>query len=142
MIIGGSKEDLAVSIRKSIYIGAQKHGQQPIPAACLKNGVLVSGAVYGADMSSSAPAPGLDEQCAVLFDRIRAIVQAAGGSLEDIVKMSIRMADPEQREVLNKHWLRSFPDADSRPARHVEPMPAGRRLIAAEFMAVLDPGRS
>jgi len=141
MIKTGSKGGSFVDSRKSIYTGGQQHGSNPIPAACLKNGLLVSGAVYGADPSAAtpgAPDPGLDEQCAVLFARIRDIVTAAGGGLEDIVKISIRMADPAQREVLNKHWLQHFPDPASRPARHVEPMPAGRRLIAAEFMAMLD----
>ena len=32
--------------------------------------------------------------------------------------MTVWMADPSQRESLNREWLKMFPDADSRPARH------------------------
>jgi 2-iminobutanoate/2-iminopropanoate deaminase len=128
---------MIVGRRTSIYIESLGHGVNPIPAACLKDGLLVSGAVYGADPSATADT-GLDEQCAVLFARIRAIVTAAGGTVEDIVKIAIRMADPSKRDVLNKHWLAQFPDPESRPARHVEPLAPGRRLIAAEFIAMLD----
>src|SRR5262245_21112599 len=105
--------------RVSIYIETQKHGSNPIPAACMNDGLLVSGAVYGLD-TSSAHDLGLDEQCASLFGNIAAIMQAAGGTLEDIVSVSVSLANPADRTALNKYWLERFPDPQSRPARHVD----------------------
>ena len=125
--------------RRSIYVGGQAHGANPIPAASIKNGLLASSAVYGAP-----PKPqeviSLDRQCGNLFTTIEEIVRAAGGSLADVVHVAISLADPSDRESLNEHWLRAFPDPASRPARHVDPdpMPAGSRLIAAEFLAMID----
>lgn len=125
--------------RTSIYIETQRHGSNPIPAACMKDGLVVSGAVYGLDTTSGRDF-GLDDQCVTLFANIEAIMRAAGGTLADIVSVSISLAQPADRAVLNRHWVAMFPDPQSRPARHVDPtpMPAGRRLIAAEFIAMLD----
>jgi len=129
-----------VGQRRSIEIGGQSHGANPIPAACIKNGFLASGAIYGLAGGASAPLD-LDGQVEAMFANMAAILTAAGGSLEDIVHVSIKLADPGDRAALNRHWLRAFPDATSRPARHVdgEPFHMGQRLIAAELLAVLDP---
>lgn len=125
--------------RRSIYVGGQGHGSNPIPAASIKGGLLASGAVYGSPPKPAEPI-GLDEQCETLFANIDEILHAAGGSFDDVVHVAVSLADPSDRELLNKHWERAFPDPASRPARHVdsEPMPAGARLIAAEFLAMID----
>jgi 2-iminobutanoate/2-iminopropanoate deaminase len=125
--------------RRGIYVGGQGHGANPIPAASMKGGLLASGAVYGAPPKSSESI-GMDRQCETLFANIDEILRAAGGSFEDVIHVAISLADPSDRKLLNEHWLRAFPDPASRPARHVhhEAMPPGSRLIAAEFLAVID----
>lgn len=125
--------------RTSIDIGGYTHGANPIPAASMKNGILASGAIYG--LAGGASEPGdLEGQCAALFAAMADLMAAAGGSLDDVIHVAVKLGDPADRDTLNRHWLLAFPDPASRPARHVDgtPFVMGKRLIAAEFMAVLD----
>ena len=126
--------------RRSIEIGGQSHGANPIPAASVKNGMLVSGAIYGLPGGATNPLD-LERQCVAMFATMTEIMAAAGGSLDDVIHVAIKLADPADRAALNRQWLLAFPDTGSRPARHVDgaPLVMGKRLIAAEIMAVLDP---
>ena len=125
--------------RRSIKIGGQKHGVHPIPSASIKNGMLASSAVYGAPVKPDEPIS-MEEQCASLFANMAEICEAASGSLDDIIHVSIKLKDPSDRDALNANWESAFPDPDSRPARHVDatPLDHGARLIAAEFLAMID----
>jgi 2-iminobutanoate/2-iminopropanoate deaminase len=49
---------------------------------------------------------------------VRRLIEAAGGSPDDIVKMTVWIADRALRPTLNKYWVEMFPDPHSRPARH------------------------
>ena len=49
---------------------------------------------------------------------LRRIVEAAGGTTENILKLSFYVRDKNLREHINKEWLAMFPDPHSRPARH------------------------
>src|SRR5262252_192568 len=83
--------------------------------------------------------PSLDEQVANVFAHIRHDVEAAGGSVDDIIKINFWVKDPlSQRAALNTEWVKMFPDPESRPARHTLALPAdSRALIQADFTAVL-----
>ena len=67
-----------------------------------------------------------------------AIMREAGGAAEHIGKLSVYLADMEDRKLVNPHWLDMFPDESSRPVRHTlaKKLPPGRR-IQVEFIAVL-----
>ena len=81
----------------------------------------------------------LEEQIANVFAHIRHDVEAAGGSVDDIIKINFWVKDPaSQRAALNTEWVKMFPDPESRPARHTLALPADRRaLLQADFTAVL-----
>ena len=74
-----------------------------------------------------------------VFLHIRHDIEAAGGSPDDIVKITFWMQDPATgRAAINDEWVKMFPNADSRPARHT--LPSGgnaRSQVTCEFMAVL-----
>ena len=53
-----------------------------------------------------------------MFDNVRRVITTAGGTPDDIVKMTVWITDRALRPVLNKHWVEMFPDPASRPARH------------------------
>lgn len=127
--------------RRSIHVG-QSHGANPIPAASVKNGILMSGAIYGLAGGATEPAD-CEGQCAALFAAMAAILAAAGGTLDDVVHVAVKLAEPADRDSLNRHWVAAFPDPDSRPARHVDaaPLVMGQRRIAAEIVAILDEAR-
>jgi enamine deaminase RidA (YjgF/YER057c/UK114 family) len=81
----------------------------------------------------------LEAQVANVFGYIRHDIEAAGGSVDDIIKITFYVKDPAtQRAALNAEWLKMFPDADARPARHTQPLPAdSRAMVQADFVAVI-----
>ena len=65
-------------------------------------------------------------------------MREAGGSPADIGKVTVYLADRDDRKLVNPYWLEMFPDEDDRPVRHTSAtsLPAGR-FIQIEFIAVL-----
>ena len=127
--------------RRSIHVKGLSHAN-PIPVASVVDGLLYSGRIFGVDASSGEVPGDPEAEVAHLFRNVREVMTAAGGSLEDIAKMTVSLANPADREALNQEWVQAFPDESSRPARHVEKrtLPGGRR-IACEIVAVLEKAR-
>jgi enamine deaminase RidA (YjgF/YER057c/UK114 family) len=75
---------------------------------------------------------------------MRKIIEAASGTTEDILKITVWLHDGAHRKVVNQEWLSMFPDAGSRPARHtfVNQELMGGALVQCEFWAVLNGGQS
>lgn len=129
---------MTVARRVSIEIPGFGHAN-PIPAASRIGPFVFSGSLTGRDPATRELPDGLDEQCANLFGHVRAVMSAAGGSPDDIVKLTFRLADYRDRDALNREWLAMFPDPGSRPARHVEAAALDDGcLIQGDFVAVLD----
>jgi len=103
--------------RRSIEVGGVKH-VNPIPSASKKGPFVVSGAISGADPATGKVPAELDAQCRQMFDNVRQVMSAAGGAPEDIIKMTVWIADRSLRETMNRYWVEMFPDPHSRPARH------------------------
>jgi 2-iminobutanoate/2-iminopropanoate deaminase len=123
--------------RKSIQVAGFGH-VNPIPAACRIGNLVVSGGIHGIDPATGKVAPTLEAQCAHMFAHIRAVVEAAGGRTDDIIKLTVYLNDRSQREALNREWLKMFPDEHSRPARHTHRATLdGGMLIQCDLMAVL-----
>ena len=122
--------------RKSIEIEGFKH-KNPIPAACRLGTMLMTGIITGTDPATGKLADTLEAQCTNVFLHVRSIMKAAGGSTDDIIKMNVWMADRSRREVLNAEWVKMFPDAHSRPARHTSQANLeGGQLIVCDITAV------
>ena len=123
--------------RQSIYVEGFSH-KNPIPAACRIGAMVYSGSIQGSDPATGQYGATLEEQSRLMFDQVRRIVDAAGGSVQDIVKMTVWMKDRSQRSALNGPWLAMFPDAQSRPARHTMNADLdGGKLVECEFVAVI-----
>jgi enamine deaminase RidA (YjgF/YER057c/UK114 family) len=74
-----------------------------------------------------------------MFEHVRDIVEAAGGSTDDIVKMTVWLRDYHGRDALNQQWEAMFPDPGSRPARHALAATFdGNTLVQCDFIAILD----
>jgi 2-iminobutanoate/2-iminopropanoate deaminase len=124
--------------RTSIYVDAFGH-KNPIPAACRIGNTLMSGIVYGLDPTTGKTAPGLDAQCALMFQHVRTIVEAGGGTTEDILKLTVWLKDRAQREPVNREWLKMFPDPANRPARQaMQADLTGDMLVHCDFVAIID----
>jgi len=127
--------------RRSIDVAGAKH-VNPIPSASRRGPFVVSGAISGADPETGKVSADLDEQCRLMFENVGRVMAAAGGSPDDIVKMTVWITDRSLRPILNTHWIAMFPDPHSRPARHTvasgdftPPM-----QIQCDLLAVLDEG--
>ena len=124
--------------RKSIYIGGFTH-VNPIPNACIIGNLMMTGVINGVNPATGKVAPTLEEQCAFMFQHVREIVEAGGGTTDDILKMTVWLADPSKREALNHEWLKMFPDKNSCPARHtMARVGGGDVLVQCVFTAVID----
>jgi 2-iminobutanoate/2-iminopropanoate deaminase len=127
--------------RRSIYVDGYAHAN-PIPAACRIENVVYSSLIHGIDRSRSGHEPTLEEQAALMFKRLREIVEAAGGTTDDIVKVTMWMADRRGRDAVNTYWLEMFPDPSDRPARQtVNADLEGDQLIQCDFVAVINQQR-
>ena len=125
--------------RRSINVESFGH-VNPIPAACWVGGLLMSSVISGRDRASGSMPAAIEEQCAQMFRVVREIVEAAGGTPADIVKMTVWLRDPGNRDALNAEWVRLFPDPGSRPARHTLPLAGGGdSLVQCDITAVIEP---
>jgi 2-iminobutanoate/2-iminopropanoate deaminase len=123
--------------RKSIQIETFKH-VHPIPAACRIGPLVMSGVILGRDAGRGDLPGSLEAQCANMFAHVEATVIAAGGTTDDIIKMTVWLKDRSQREPLNAAWLKMFPDEHSRPARHsLQAEMSGGALVQCDFTAVI-----
>ena len=127
-----------MSRRRSIN-GSRARHENPIPNASRIGSLVMSSVIGGADPGTRDLPPTLEAQVANVFAHIRHDIEAAGGTLDDIVKVTFWVKDPvKQRAALNDEWVKAFPDPDSRPARHTLTLPAdSRALVQADFTALI-----
>lgn len=122
--------------RQSIYSNAFSHGN-PIPAACRVGNLLMTGIVNG--VVKGEPPGDLRAQCQLMFERVRAIMQDAGGGTDNIVKVNVAFTDVTRREEITDLWVALFPDPDNRPVRHSVQAELDRgKLIQCDIIAVMD----
>lgn len=106
-------------MRKSIYIDGFSHGNNPVPAACLHHNILMSGAIFGTDKTTGKIPESIEQQCQLMFENTRRILEKAGGNWKDVIKMTFYLRPEVSRALLNQYWVDIFSDETSRPARHV-----------------------
>ena len=132
------KEKDEMAKRKSINWPGFKH-ENPIPNASRIGNILMSSIISGRDPDTKTMPPDAEAHVANIFRQIRLCVEAAGGSVEDIIKINFWVKDPAVgRKMLNGPWTAMFPDADSRPARHTLVLGANNpNHVTCDFMAVI-----
>src|SRR5215216_4413507 len=122
--------------RQSIHIEGFVH-KNPIPNASRIGNLLMSSIINGVDPATGKVASTLEQQCHFIFGHVRAIMAAAGGSPDDIVKMTVWMKDRSQRDAVNVEWVKMFPDEHARPARHtIRAELEGALLVQCDITAV------
>ena len=124
--------------RASIEVPGFEH-DNPIPAACRVDKFLITSGISGKELYTGKLPEGLEAQSANMWATLRKVLEAAGGSPEDVIKINIWMKDRSQRAIMNKGWIEMFPDEHSRPARHTFHAPdlPGNMQIQCEATAVL-----
>jgi 2-iminobutanoate/2-iminopropanoate deaminase len=119
--------------RSSIHIPTLSH-LTAIPVAS-RVGPLVMSSVIAAFNPGTRDVPdAVEEQVANIFTHVAAMLDAAGATWDDVVKMNFWFADPRHRAALEAPWIEHFPDESSRPARHTHITPDGG-AATADFTA-------
>lgn len=123
--------------RTSIYVDSFAH-KNPTPAACRIGNMVYSGGIHGLDpVTRTTSTEDMEKQCELMFMHVRTIVEAAGCTTDDIIKMTILMKDRSQRDLVNPHWEAMFPDPSNRPTRHaIQADLQGGMLVQCDFIAV------
>lgn len=123
--------------RQVIQINGSAH-ENPIPTAVKIGNMVYTSALMGTDPSSGQMPETVEEEVAQLFTYILEIMEKAGGSSENIAHLSVSVTDRSYKEIVNKEWLKLFPDPDNRPARHttVHSLKLGVH-VQVEMVAVL-----
>ena len=124
--------------RQSINIPGTAHGA-PIPMGSKVGNIVYSSGISGRDTERDLMPEDPDEQAVALFKNIRTFMGQAGGTTDDIVRMTVLVKDRKNLESINKEWLKMFPDEHSRPARHAleTEVRAGGALFQIELVAGL-----
>lgn len=124
---------------ESISVPGLHHGGIPIPAAARRGPLVMSGGIAGLDRSDGSLPEGLEQQISNLFDNIRAIMAAAGGGVDDIVRLDLRVVDKGSRPLIDEQWLAMYPDESTRPARKTAQSDLSHgMLIQADITAFVD----
>ncbi|HVB06060.1 MAG TPA: RidA family protein [Acidimicrobiales bacterium] len=122
--------------RQSIHIEGMSHSV-PIPNAARVGNLLMTGTISGRNLTTGEVPEDPGEAIRELFANAERILDAAGGSFGDVVKMTFYVKDRAIRGALDAVWISVFPDERDRPARHVIGDPDGPNL-QAELTAFID----
>lgn len=125
--------------RRSIEVAGLEHPGLPIPAASRVGPLLATGGIRGVDRETGTMPADMAGQTELMFANLRAIVEAGGGSIDRIVKVTVWIAVPEARAAVNDVWVKLFPDPAARPARHTltYDLPGGM-LVQCDALAFID----
>jgi len=104
----------------------------PIPLAVAKDGFLVTTGINGTDPATEQRPEAIEGEIAQIYRNIVMVLDAAGFTPSDVLKVTFFIADRSTRTALNPGWVELFPDPGDRPARQtlVQELPAGVRLQA------------
>ena len=94
--------------------------KNPIPAAAIHGGILISSVISGKSLVTDSYSQDKTEQISLVFKYIEKIISEAGGNVQDIIKMDLYFRDKGDRSLVNPEWEKMFPDPKKRPARHAQ----------------------
>jgi enamine deaminase RidA (YjgF/YER057c/UK114 family) len=92
-------------------------GPAPIPEGARVGNVIASSLMSGRGEKGMPRDP--DEQAMSMFANLKSFMERAGGTTENIVQLTVYLQDEQYRPSINKAWLDTFPDPNSRPGRIV-----------------------
>ena len=94
--------------------------KNPIPAAAIHGGILISSVISGKSSVTDSYPQDKTEQISLVFKYIENIITEAGGNVQDIIKMDLYFRDKGDRSLVNPEWEKMFPNPKERPARHAQ----------------------
>ena len=128
--------------RRTINLDGVAHSA-PIPLASVIGNLLATSAIFGADRRTGKIPETPEEEIACLFANIRSVLDEAGGSCDNILRMGVLIKETSLRKIVNENWLAMFPNEADRPARHitvVPDLPANAQIELLAVLSVTTPG--
>ena len=125
--------------RQSIEVDSFGH-QNPIPAASRIGPMLVS-SVIGAFTPGTREIPtDVNDQIENVFIHAGNILEAAGATWDDVIRMTWFVDNGDLRAAINGPWVKRFPNPESRPSRHtqVTGAPGGVARVSADIHAYIE----
>lgn len=129
---------VSMPVRKKVKIAGDQGHRNPIPTCVTLGNLILPSVISGISGLPEGVKLGPQEEIERGFQRMKEIVEAAGGSVDTIGKITVYLRDFSHREFVNVSWLKMFPDEENRPARHVIPMSAelpGRAYMQLDVFA-------
>ena len=105
-----------MSRRRNFEVEGLRH-ENPIPMGCIIGNLMMTSGIFGMEPGTRKVPDDVEGQCRLMFENVRRVIEAAGGSPEDIIKMVVWAKDKSFKQAMNKEWLAMFPDEHSRPDR-------------------------
>ncbi|MCL6563600.1 MAG: RidA family protein [Firmicutes bacterium] len=105
-------------MRESRVVPGVEHGSNPIPSVVRVGEWVYTSAIGGRDPANGQVIPEPHAQVEQTFRNLRAALEAAGATLDHVVKVDVWLADMSLRGRLNEEWKKYFPDLNHCPVRH------------------------
>jgi 2-iminobutanoate/2-iminopropanoate deaminase len=111
---------------------------QPFPIAVRIHNTVYSATISGEDPETRKLPGDPAREVTQAFANMRKVAEAGGATTDDIAKIVVYLGNREDRALVNKEWVKMFPDEDNRPVRHTitSDLPAGM-MIQLEFIAIV-----
>ena len=113
----------------------------PISLGAKVGNIVTSAPIYGTDTEKHVLPSDPAEQAFHMFRNIRQFIDAAGGTIDDIVHVQLFLKDFVHRDAVDVEWVKMWPDEDNRPSRHAVSEPeirGGGAIFGVEILAVVD----
>jgi enamine deaminase RidA (YjgF/YER057c/UK114 family) len=126
------------SKRQTLHVPGISHGANPIPSGVRLGNVVFSGGISGQDPATGQLPAEPEKQAELAFANLRRLMEAAGGSADDIGHVTVYLKDLGHRDHINREWLKMFPDEHDRPTRHTLRYDlAGNMLLQLQVIGVI-----
>jgi 2-iminobutanoate/2-iminopropanoate deaminase len=122
--------------RKSFEIKNVAHNA-PIPMASRVGNIVYTSGIMGKSMETGEFPASVEDQAHECFKNLRAVLEQAGATPDDVVKVTVYIKSNNNRQAVNPAWLAMFPDEHARPARHQTVVETLNFDIQIEAMAVV-----
>lgn len=120
-----------MATRRSIEIDGLEH-KASIPVATQIGPLLMSSVIVAFDPGTRDLPEATADQVANVYLHVQKILDAAGATWDDVAKMEFWVPSNDVRAEIDAIWSDKFPDADSRPARHIH---VTGKYVSATVMA-------
>lgn len=124
---------LAMSYRESVYTSAACAPLSQFSQAVKYNGMMYCSGVIGIDPKTDHLVPGTaTDRARMALQNLKAVLEAAGSSLDRVVKANIFLADMKDFDAVNVAWDEAFPE-DPKPVSNFHDTTQGALNLMIEI---------